>query len=255
MSAVRVSLAGSWAYMPMQDMASGRMLSESGPLFPDSDLKKMPDIEHIMSLSGKAIQIKGGKLSFGHADGCMSYNGFLDMSYVRSGDNGMPLSLVEPDDGDIMIAVFPDAVMPTKIAKEGHRMVLEFPDEIPAGMRCFVVSEDGKLAAASYESAGGDRIRMAPRMALVSWLYHADPSVIQSKYDVVGGGDGFVVVNTSNGKQYTGRLPGGDASEIQSISHSLAMHGLAGIIPNYSLRVLKEAAHGEDNSQQNGLLE
>lgn len=252
-NALRVYSSKAWSYMPMS--SDGRLLSEQGPLFPNRKTSNSPDASAVLGMTGPAA-VDGGHIVFGHADGCLSYNGFLDVSLISDDGAKGKISQSELDNGDIVIAVFDNGPMPARVGKEGRKISLEFPDVIPEGKRCFVMDEAGNLISISYASVGLDHMRVVPRMALASWLYHIRPSILQSRFTAELGGSGIVIRNNASGKAYTAPLLGSSPEdELSMVSHALGMHGLGGIIPKYSLRVLKEPHNGQDNGKQNSILE
>lgn len=191
-----------------------------------------------------SLGLRGGEaLRLSSAGPCRASNPYADLALLDAEGEGMPLSMMDPGEGDILFAYLPGSglLVPGRVhenEKKGRRsslMEMAFP--LPKGERAFVLNEGrDSLVTASLPSDSSDRLRLVPRVSVVSWLLSCGSRAVQSaqEYDVEPQGEFFVLRHRLGGPSLRGRFKG-SANESDDVSWKVAITGLGGIIGGYDL--------------------
>jgi hypothetical protein len=121
--------------------------------------------------------------------------------------------------------------------QDKHRHGLELAMPAPKGERAFVLDEGlGSLVTASLPSDGGDKLKILPRVAILSWLLSCASRAAEEakEYDVEPSGELFVLKRRGGGPALRGRLKGA-SNEMDDISWKVATAGLGGLVDGYDL--------------------
>jgi hypothetical protein len=236
----RASLNGRWDYLPVDP--APRMYSESGPLANATGAAPIDATKCLSFLDGATLLMSGGQgMSFGNAQGAAAHNEFLDLSMTNAGaDDKATLAPAEAEDGDVVVTLWPRSrvLIPGRMRVSGRRMAVELAGEQPDGERCFVMDEAGEgLITISMRADGMEMARVAPRLALVSWLVSSKSPVaagLASRFVLEERPLGRVIVaDTSTGRMYEVSASG--RTEVDDVRWSLAVAGIAGIAGRYDV--------------------
>lgn len=187
---------------------------------------------------------EGGVLPLGEGEGLRlgsgdRHNDFGDVSLVGCDGQGFPPMTDDPEEGDILLAMFEDGrVLPGKAIRMGRRLGMELASEPKEGKRAFVLDEDGKrLATVSLASDGSSTLRMLPKISMASWLHSMGSKALakQSRYSAKSDKDGFVITDRKTGDSYRGALKGVE-NELGDIEWRVATGGLGAVLSQYKLR-------------------
>jgi len=191
-----------------------------------------------------SLGLRGGEaLRLSSAGPCRASNPYADLALLDAEGDGIPLSMTDPGEGDILFAYCPSSglLVPGMIheeEKKGRRSsLMEMALSLPKGERAFVLNEGrDSLVTASLPSDSSDRLRLLPRLSVMSWLMSSGSRAAQEsrEYDVEGNGEFFVLRHRLGGPSLRGRFKGAD-KEIDDISWKVAITGLGGIIGGYDL--------------------
>ena len=187
-----------------------------------------------------SLGLRGGEaLRLAAAGPCRAANQYADLALVDHDGEGLPMSRMNPGDGDILCAYCPKSgiLIPGRMMQDKHRHGLELARPAPKGERAFVLDEGlGSLVTASLPSDGGDKLRILPRVAIMSWLLSCASRAAEEakEYDVEPSGEFFVLRRRGGGPVLRGRFKGA-ANEMDDISWKVATVGLGGIIDGYDL--------------------
>jgi hypothetical protein len=239
----RATMSGKWDYVPVSP--APRMFSEHGPLASAVGATSPDATKCLSSLSGGMLAMDGGQgMSFGKTPGATLHDEFLDVSMTDAPEDGaVSLASADAADGDVIVTLWPRsrALIPGRVRVTGRRMAVDLAGEAPAGERCFVLDEAGERLITVGMRSDGDISRIAPRLALVSWLISgkspvagriASRFIVEEKHHL-----GHVIVaDTSTGRKYEVGAIG--RPEVDDVRWSLAVAGIAGIAGRYDVEAM-----------------
>ena len=259
--AVRVSVEGKWAYLPIGSQAHShlvrftkegltesnkmevRLKSDAGPLFWDL-ISKEENVSSNFSVLDSITEngiclLPNEEIRFGKEGD--SYNGFADISWLNnpSLEHGIPLSGKNITEGDIVNTVWPKSksILPAIAVKEKRGLSLEVVSAPEKGSRCFVLDErQGGLITISLSSNGTEKIRILPPDALTSWLFSLGTKCIRQKsgrFSINPDGGNFSLQDKKMGRSYGGKFNTKSYDDEKAFMEFLLEDGGIGAILNH----------------------
>jgi len=258
---IRICGSTTWAYVPLGSLTAQkailaaemgmaknddlgiRLLSESGPLFPEIIPKDQPgSLTALDMLVDDGLSLAGGDVLFlGRREGC-HYDDLSDLSLSRTGvKKGIPLSPHPPSEGDAFMTLWPAErrIIPAMAKRMGRRLSVELADGQREGSRCFVLGEAADSLLSVGRSDGTGLVRLLPKISLDSWLLSlGSPSMVEraSRFSVSQDGPRIVIVDGRDGRRYAGKASGED-EEVDWVRWMLSLAGLSGLLGKYELEI------------------
>lgn len=231
MKLLRVADKERWKYTPA-DPKDMRMFSDAGPLTKSPN--SLPTVAANIASSFKdgKLTIRAGYVSVGNQKDA-DYNDFIDLSYEKAPVNGIRLSDIDGNDGEIVIAMNAKngELIPAMLStRPGPR--IEFAEEPEENTRFFVFREDGSLLSVSYETQG-EEVRLIPRMAMASWL--ASRSGQELRFSVYTSNGKTKIKDAKRDRIYVinSQLSDDDMDEVYYMANT---NGIGSLVSKYKLR-------------------